>query len=244
MATDPPRFYMDHFINVTGGVISLTTFTKLTPPDCNETRLIKMNEFSQSNGKWKSDNFAMKKFDNLNQCGIVANMFYPQSLALQVDSDLEGKPTAYRGYITKFNEIMSKKMNFTFKYNPLKIIPAEDPRFLYTMDFDETFFQIGMFQINYELHSFRHLTKHVWNSMFTITKPFTQIEVVVLISRFKPYTMWEKVFLPFDAEVWWWLIGSLITLAVISGLIWMFGSKKVKNFVFGSNVNAPLVNMM
>jgi hypothetical protein len=235
-----PQFYSDYFLNVNESLITLTTYDKFSPPNCNETHLIEMNEFSQTKGKWKSANFVKKKFVNLNQCEIVADMLYPQNLALQVDFNAERNATTFRGYVIKFNEIISEKMNFTFKCNPVKMVVSDNPKVFYDIAYKVT----GIGAMIYEVYSFRHLTKHEWNSFFTVTKPYTKVDVIVLISRFKPYSMREKVVLPFQPAVWWWLIGSLITLAVISGLIWTFASSTVKKFVFGSRVKTPLLNMM
>jgi hypothetical protein len=55
--------------------------------------------------------------------------------------------------------------------------------------------------------------------------------------------MLDKALLPFDPEVWWWLIGFL-TVAVVAIIVLSFMKKKVKNFVFGSNVRAPLLNLV
>jgi uncharacterized protein YggT (Ycf19 family) len=56
--------------------------------------------------------------------------------------------------------------------------------------------------------------------------------------------MIEKVFLPFEAEVWWWLVGTMSALVVISVMILKFPSNAIKNYVFGSKVNTPLLNML
>jgi hypothetical protein len=151
-----PQFYSDYFLNVNESLITLTTYDKFSPPNCNETHLIEMNEFSQTKGKWKSANFVKKKFVNLNQCEIVADMLYPQNLALQVDFNAERNATTFRGYVIKFNEIISEKMNFTFKCNPVKMVVSDNPKVFYDIAYKVT----GIGAMIYEVYSFRHLTKH------------------------------------------------------------------------------------
>jgi hypothetical protein len=78
---------------------------------------------------------------------------------------------------------------------------------------------------------------------YTLTNYVYVHDVVFIVSRPAPYTFLEKALLPFDAEVWWWLIGFLafgvMVIAVVS-----FMNKKIRDFVFGMKVKAPLLNMM
>jgi hypothetical protein len=177
------------------------------------------------------------KFGNLNQCKIDINVMYPQNLALQVDFDADKKPS-YRGYLTKFNDIISEKLNFTFVIKPFPWHLPNDSLLEYAMrNIDDN----GMDLL---VDSYRKVSKMDPGLMYTVTKGFTKIDEIILVSRFKPYSMVEKVFLPFEAEVWWCLIGFLGGLVVIAGVIVAFASTQVRNFVFGLKVNSPLLNMM
>jgi hypothetical protein len=167
-------------------------------------------------------------------------LMYPQNLATQVDLNSTGKPTNIRGYVTKFNDIISKKLNFSFTYLPLKLLLVENfPTISY---FERDISQ--PFHLKYEVRSFFRLPENPANKIATVTKGYTKSDLIVLISRFKPYSMWMKAILPFESAVWWWIIGSLLVLALISGCVLMFASKAVKKFVFGSKVNTPVTNMV
>jgi hypothetical protein len=68
-------------------------------------------------------------------------------------------------------------------------------------------------------------------------------DYVLLVSRSEPYTYWEKALLPFDEEVWYWLTGLLVfSLFVI--VVTSFMSQRVRDFIFGFGVRAPVLNMM
>jgi hypothetical protein len=66
---------------------------------------------------------------------------------------------------------------------------------------------------------------------------------VILASRPAVYSFLQKAFLPFDLQVWFWLIGFLlfgmIVIIVVSCL-----SREAQHFVFGLQVKAPLLNLM
>jgi hypothetical protein len=66
---------------------------------------------------------------------------------------------------------------------------------------------------------------------------------VFLVPKPVPYTYLEKALLPFDSEVWFWLIGYL-TVGVIVIVVVSFASKKVQRFVFGLRVKTPMLNLV
>jgi hypothetical protein len=82
---------------------------------------------------------------------------------------------------------------------------------------------------NYKKYALTHYV-YVRNMFFLISKP-------------KPYSFLEKALLPFDPEVWWWLIGFL-AFGVMVIVVVTFMNQKKQNFVFGLKVKAPLLNMM
>jgi hypothetical protein len=50
--------------------------------------------------------------------------------------------------------------------------------------------------------------------------------------------------LPFEIELWCWLIGTLVLLVAVAAVIQRFTPEFVQKFVFGSRVNTPILNMM
>jgi hypothetical protein len=68
-------------------------------------------------------------------------------------------------------------------------------------------------------------------------------DFLFFITRSEPYSIFEKALLPFDSEVWWWLIGFVV-FGVMFIVVVSFMNQKKQNFVFGLKVKAPLLNMM
>lgn len=90
--------------------------------------------------------------------------------------------------------------------------------------------------IGESLMRFLSYSDHWW-----LSPPFSTFEEIILISRSKPYTQFEKLFLPFKIEVW-----TIITLsaAVVTIFILRFTPKYSQQFVFGSRVRTPVMNFM
>ena len=60
----------------------------------------------------------------------------------------------------------------------------------------------------------------------------------------KFYTPWEKLFLPFDRDTWIWL-GIVFTVAIlVIFLIKLSNSTSMYDFVIGSNVSTPILNVV
>jgi hypothetical protein len=100
---------------------------------------------------------------------------------------------------------------------------------------DET--RVDDFEIH--LNSLRYLQMHFKG--YIMTAPVTAMDEIILISRSAPYTQFDKIFMPFEIEVWHWLIGTL-TFFVVAICILKLTPKFVQEFVFGSRVWTPLLN--
>jgi hypothetical protein len=78
---------------------------------------------------------------------------------------------------------------------------------------------------------------------FTTSFTFLVTDYVFLVSRSPLYSFFEKALLPFDQEVWHWLIGflaaGLLVIVIVS-----FMSQKIRNFVFGLGIRAPMLNLV
>jgi predicted membrane channel-forming protein YqfA (hemolysin III family) len=71
----------------------------------------------------------------------------------------------------------------------------------------------------------------VQNLSAITTTPVSHIDIIVLVSRFKPYTSFEKILMPFDEEVWVWLISTLMFLGVF-GIVVKLMLRRFNNLVF------------
>ena len=73
--------------------------------------------------------------------------------------------------------------------------------------------------------------------------PFSTIDVIFLVSQPALYTQFEKIFLPFQIEVWIWLMVSL-AIGVLVIFLLNFTSKHTQKFIFGLRVNTPALNLL
>ena len=139
-----------------------------------------------------------------------------------------GKIIKITGYAPKIIETISKYLNFTIKYD------------VYHQGESLTGEKLAP-DFKVAKASFR--TLQIRKNRIALTFPFNEIDVIFIISRFAPYTPFQKNFLPFEAAVWYWLIATLAFVAAVIFVI-SFAPEKVYKFVFGSKIHTPLMNMM
>jgi hypothetical protein len=198
------RFYRENFIEFNETSIALTTFDTFHKPNCRSYHRIEVNQFMLETQKWRDEKFSADKFKDFNGCELVIYMIMPQNLAVRMDFDKNGELTV-QGYLRKFYDLISNKLNFSIFYNPTERVQAT----WYVADWMTEYITDdypGNRSVSLDLRGLltsyrRILNKRAFKAV-TTTRGITQIEEIVLISRSKPYTMLEKVFLPFEPAVW------------------------------------------
>jgi hypothetical protein len=68
-------------------------------------------------------------------------------------------------------------------------------------------------------------------------------DFIFFVSRSAPYSFLEKALMPFDSEIWYWLVG-FVAIGILVIVVVTFMSQKVQNFIFGLRVRAPMLNLM
>jgi hypothetical protein len=211
--------------------LRLTTFANFQQPNCSEWKEIEVYRFSKSSKKvQKVRDLFEEKFNNFNGCGMTVLARYPQMNYFNCFYDIRNIWHC-NGSAAAINVEISKNLNYTFRYLPWSLLLGYEP-FGYEYDFEiETFSDKR-----------RSDSKYILEKVFG-TERFTTVDEIILISRSAPYSSFHKIFLPFDSEVWHWLIATLvIAIAVIC--ILRFLPRKIQSFVIGSNVQTPLLNLM
>jgi hypothetical protein len=199
--------------------IDLVTYTMFQKRKCRELNQITVNRFSKEILEWETDKFAIKKFRNFNRCELVVYFEYPgNTYDIAIFELIQASLTSDTTWIVfnpKTKEYLTEK-------------PAgRKMEFTFRVD-----------KIRTVMNDNQKLRKK-----FAITNPVFDGYKLLFVTKFLPYTMLEKALLPFDPEVWWWLIGFL-TAGVVSITVVSFMKEKVKKFVFGLRVKVPLLNMM
>jgi hypothetical protein len=240
------QFYFNYFLVSDGKSLVLKTFERFKQPNCKAFREINVNRFSKSSLKWQTKRFSVRKNENFNGCKMNIAMPYTnntdnKNLALTAHLDSDGKFLRLSGYILRFNEVISKSLNYAYSYEPVKVIDTDAA---FGIDYLKELSFNDKISFRLDVSSHRKNQNNLRPSTFSLTQRYTTVDEIILISRFKPYSMYDKIFMPFEIEVWQWLVGTLLTLFLVSSLIVCFAPKHVRNFVFGTKVQSPLLNIM
>lgn len=218
--------FQETFLRLDGNSFGLWTFKMFQQPNCRDVQQKQINKYSQGSRKWRSHKFFVEKFNNLNGCELVVEIYDSLVPVTIVDHGYNDKVIAIRGYGIDFNKQISKYLNYTSSYVLLE--GTNDTKI------PEGDFILAALSSRVLLHKM---------SSFDMTHSFTTSEIFILISRRKPYTQFEKMFLPFEIEVWTWLIITL-TIAVVTILVIKLTPQEIQNVVFGERVGAPILNLV
>lgn len=205
----------------------LMNYKMFQQPNCREWKNIVVNEYSTNLNAWKTKVFFPEKLQTFNGCEMVVVVMLPAEPIAGVDFDKTGKMIKAWGYGIEMNEEIGRNLNYTSVYNPFFIK-------------NESLHNKTMWP-DFYIYSLR--LRLIPGMDCAHTHVFTTVEDFFLITKGKLFTPFEKLFLPFDDDVWMWMI---ITLAVALTTIFILKltAKKYQNFVFGSKVNSPIMNML
>lgn len=212
--------------------LRLITFAQFQEPNCRDWKEIELNNFNPQTRQWQTDEFSLRKFDNLNGCALLVNsVVVGAEVAHQFDHNQRRVKPCGKGI--DLNDIISESLNFKSLYN-LAFINQFTLKPMWDDASIKADFKISV-----------HLTRRITalGIQGVVTQPFTMDREIILIPPDELYTQFEKLFLPFEEEVWFWLIVTMTT-AVITIIVVGYAPAKVRKFVFGSNVNTPMLNLM
>lgn len=232
-SADPSRMLrFEIFLNVEGekDAFTLTTLITMQQPECRKWKQVEINNFPKSLRKWKSREFFLDKYKNFNGCELVIGV-PNHAPTCGYGFNREGKLINVWGYGIQIIEQIGNKLNFTIHYNPVLVV-AGAPNKIRNESLNIDYFILTAQQ--------RQMFYH---QSFQFVHPHTTSEDLIVISRNKPYTQFEKLFLPFEIEVWVWLIVTLL-IAVVSILLVKLAPKYVQRFVYGTYVRTPMMNLL
>jgi hypothetical protein len=193
--------------------IELMTFIVFQQPKCRDYQPVVFNRYSKATRTWENQKFTMEKFRNLNKCELAILKFHMTP------------------YMTFVQAIIQEKLNFS-------TTGVYVDQFLgnKTNHYDFLFRETTMREIVDDL-------AHGGLKRETMTHYIVFYDRLFYISRSPPLSFLEKALLPFDDEVWYWLIGFLVVGVAIVVAV-NFASRKIRNFVIGLRVKAPLLNLV
>lgn len=230
-------FQYQSFLNQSAdGSLSLATWITFQQPNCRKWKLIEINRFSNRLRKWTTPEYFVEKFDNFNGCELSVRAPYPQTNVLQIEFNNQGNLTNIRGYGPVFNHEISKSLNYSYVYKPFDLKRKEN---ITKCDFEIKAESFRRINLRTPLDTFIEKFVHPF-----VTDRFTTIDEIIIISRFETFSQFEKIFLPFEIEIWHWLIAVMSIASFVICILKTFASEKVKKFVFGTVVQSPMLNLM
>jgi hypothetical protein len=216
-------------LNVKFFLTSVKTFQN---PDCRKWKPQNLNIFLRTHSKYFPE-----IIEDFQGCELVVAFSYPASLLFERDSN-----SKLHGIGVTIVEVIAQAMNFSVDFNAIVnrgttrqfpegrphdiFILAASLRQIVNIDDNRVFYDAIKFES--DVHS---------------TQVFTTRDTVVLTSQPHPYSQLEKIFLPFEEEVWFWLVVTLIGGFSIV-LIINFAPAFVQKFTFGSNISTPVLNFV
>lgn len=208
--------------------LSLMTYLYFQQHICRQWVKKEINIITEFSLKWKYDEYFIEKFKNFNGCEMIIMVPYPCEPDTAAEYDAKSKQLSqYWGNGIKFVKIISNSLNYTYTFNGYDMLS-------HTYD-NESLVN------DFYIHSFA--TRILKINTTSATIPFRTSIDFILIPHAEYYTPFEKLFLPFEVEVWFWLVVT-ITTAVAEIFIVKLFPIKVEKFIFGSKVKTPLFNLM
>ncbi|KAL7025093.1 hypothetical protein ACKWTF_013337 [Chironomus riparius] len=228
----------EYFVFDNGKTIIYATIEWFTDVDCNLPVLKILNRFSKTLLKWENLLNYSDKFIDFNGCEIV--------FMVPTDSNRWNRAVVNKD-ATKFEifgiaplvfQEMSTRFNFIDDYQPVSIKSNEE--FLMTNkiaiihinnDFKVPLVYFDIFQIPYR------------DVFYHTTTPFLENQIKLLLTPEEPYTIYEKLLLPFDHQTWISICVTFLIAFVTVFIINLF-SDNIHELVYGKGVETPALNIL
>lgn len=227
-ASHPAVFHFISFlVHDETNSLKILTFSMFKPPSCRDWITIEVNRFSRKSKQWIDQEFFPEKFNNFNGCELVAVVIESEpSVKLDISRTTADMPEGvYWGYAFTLHLELAAHLNFTPKYKSLRSSSQN-------------------VKGDYHLCAAQLRRNYLSTRDVTITNLFTTSDELILVSRFKPYSQFDKFVMPFDAETWHWLCATIIIAVAVIVIFNVFAPQSMRYFVIGRFVRTPLLNFV
>lgn len=213
--------------------LKLVTWQQFHQPNCRQWKLIELNEMTTAEKVWRKSDFFPKRFENFNNCELIVKspQLWPPFISFVKDKRSKTGFNKGKGIVIRVHETVSKALNFTTFFN-VGYLPDNHDKLKPSNETLKNDFRLGTSSL--------HLI--VVANASCLTYAFATRVDLFLIPLGQPYTSFEKLFMPFDFDVWIWMIITLSS-GVTTILIVKLAPKSVQHFVFGRRVRSPIMNM-
>lgn len=193
---------------------------------CNKSQLIEVNRFYKKSRKWVYDKKIPDEFKDFHGCRLNIGMKHQApAAAYDLHSDMATLANVW-GYNTIIIQNIAERLNFKISYNP----------FFWQ---SQTYLNQSM-PIDYLM--FSEPIQYIGYGKSFISETYFTTSSTVMVPPGIPYSSFEKLFLPFEVEVWMLLV---FVVGVASGVIFVlqFLPKHAQKFVAG-DANSLEMNLI
>lgn len=203
-------------INTNPDEIQLSTNEIFTAQNCGVNQLTPINKFTRKRSKWDHSTFYPKKYQNFHRCRL--NAFVVERHAIRTFEKNEKAKTPSQRLL----ESLASHFNFSIQYKWSNNRTNES----------STRFDL-----------LTTVTVLVREGGYFVTSVALRCETYsLLVPPGDPYTQLEKMFSMFDWEVWVAIIATLVSFLLFIQIINRM-STRIQNFVYGSGVTTPTLNL-
>lgn len=206
--------------------IGLETSSWYTSLACNTSQMIEVNRFNKSSSRWMTKAFFPNMFDNFYGCKLVIGV-PSQSPALGIDLHPDGSVANIWGYNALIIQNIAMHLNFTIIYNPY--------------DWATRSYHNKALAVDYRMLS-EPIQYIAYGNIFISETYFFQTSTF-MVPPGRLYTSFEKLFLPFDIEVWIAIL-VLFFVAFTTIVILRFSRRSWRMFVYGANDGNAVINLL
>jgi hypothetical protein len=190
-----------------------------------------INSFNKHSQNWTKELNTYQKFRNFHNCKLFTGVMLELPTHFYIDK-ITGQTT---GLMIDIFIAMAQYAHFDpwiktvspdIQIRPDKSVPSE--------------------YIRHEQHKKIHVlleTRTTIDSIYHVSMTFAESSLIFLITPGEPYTVGEKLFLPFDDDTWTWLA---LTFGVTFFVIFVFNKlpQKYQDLIYGEGIKTPTLNIV
>lgn len=218
------------------GIIAVKTFMPFNVNNCNDTKPIIINEFKNGNFLNGLNEFFPDKMTNLFGCSVRVSVCNHLKPYIVVTKSENGEYQVDGGRDFKLINLLSKHLNFSIDYAYIGQIGY------FFENGSASGILKGLLNNESDLTLCSWLLKANRLKFFDATTAYDSEPITFIIPPGKAFTNFEKLIYPFDKLLWILIITSFI-IGVFAIFIIKRHSTDTQNFVFGTGIKSPYLNM-
>lgn len=216
-------------------LIKLSTFLPFED-HCDDISPKVINSFDTNKKAWKSKNFFPRKFKNLRQCNLIVGTFETEPSVIRKMED--GKIKKIYGTEIDLMRGISLLLNFTLIFK------------FYSQESGNVFDNgsaTGLMEkaINGDVNVIMGFLSLQYSraKFLSISKAFANVPIAIVIPPGAVITSFHKLFYPYSWIVWI-LIITMLVIAILVIITSERYSRRSYDFLVGSNIRNPTLNML